>query len=78
MVWFYQRGTESLQLETRCDNTNGGFLLITISADRQRQVEQFPDAISFRRRLEALEARLQADCWTWLGLLLLPHGGKVS
>ena len=64
MVWFFQRGSERLKIETERDAERGAYVLRLERADGTQQVEQFQTEELFRARLESLERELEAERWT--------------
>ena len=77
MVWFFERDGESMKLETRYDDENGEFVLITDSATG-RSIERFKGVGGFRLRLEALEKQLATANWLRRdGPLFLHDGWKL-
>jgi hypothetical protein len=78
MVWFFERDSESLRLETRYDNDTAEFVLIMHQTNGGPQIERFRDAATFRERLEVLETQLEADHWTQHGPVLLHDGWKIG
>jgi hypothetical protein len=78
MVWMFERGDDSLRLETRYDSGTAEYVLITHRADGRQEIERFPDAVTFRKRLEGLEGQLEAERWRQTGSLLLHDGWKLT
>jgi hypothetical protein len=75
MVWFWMRGSEQLQLETRYDNDTEEFVVTVISSDGNSRTERFTDLKAFRARLVLLEEQLEAKAWRNSGPpLLVPEG----
>ena len=78
MLWMFERNDESLRLETRYDNTTLEFVLIMRLPDGKQQIERFKDALTFRNRLEALQAQLESEQWTAVGSpVMLRDGWKI-
>ena len=78
MLWVFQRGAESQQLETRYDNDTAEYVLIIHSPNGSQQVERFADAVTFGKRLESLEQQLAGEHWTATGApVLLRDGWKI-
>jgi hypothetical protein len=63
MIWFFERGTDSLKIETRFNNEARMFELIWHRADGTRTVEVFALEDEFRQRSEAVEASLLNEDW---------------
>ena len=63
MVWFFERDSESLRLETRFDNDTDEFVAIVHWTDRPKQIERFPDATLFQMWLTAFEDGLAKERW---------------
>jgi hypothetical protein len=72
MLWFFQRGDESLRIETTHDRASGTFALTVHRPGGTQDTEVFADQAAFEKRLEALELQLVADHWTPNGSALLP------
>ena len=78
MVWFFEHGGRSLEIETRYDGATGEYLLVRREAAGGPHVERFADVITFRQRLETLEAQLEAEGWVSRGPLILRDGWKIG
>jgi hypothetical protein len=63
MIWFFERGTDTLKIETRFNNEAGMYELIWHYADGTRAVEAFAVEEEFRQRSEAVEASLIGEDW---------------
>jgi len=63
MMWFWTRGAEELQLETRYDNATSEFVVTLISRDGPGEPERFTDINAFRARLRLLERELEGKAW---------------
>ena len=63
MIWFWMRGDEQMQVETRYDNDMSEFVIATRHADGHEDFERFPDLVSFRKRLNSLEQKYETDRW---------------
>jgi hypothetical protein len=63
MIWFFERGTDSLKIETRFNNEARMFELIWHHPDGTRAVETFALEDEFRQRSEAVEASLLSEDW---------------
>lgn len=72
MMWFWERGSESIRLETRVDDKTREYLVILRLPNGERQIERFADLASFRVRLATLEEELKDDHWKH------QSGGRVS
>ena len=78
MLWIFERGDESVHLETRYDNQTAGYVLIIHRADGTQQIERFQDMLTFRNRLDELEKQLEAEHWHATGSpVLLRDGWKI-
>jgi hypothetical protein len=71
MVWFFERGKESLRIETTHDKNAGTFTLKIFAPDGTPQVQTFTTNAAFREGLVALERRLLAENWISSGSALL-------
>jgi hypothetical protein len=63
MIWFFERGTDTLKIETRFNNDARMYELIWHHPDGTRTVESFFHEAEFRQRSEEVEARLLDDAW---------------
>ncbi|HEY6548733.1 MAG TPA: hypothetical protein VI589_12550, partial [Vicinamibacteria bacterium] len=63
MIWFFERGTDSLKIETRFNNEAGLFELVWHHPDGTRTMEAFTQEAEFRQRSEEVEAHLLEDAW---------------
>ena len=63
MIWFFERGTDSLKIETRYNNDARKYELIWHLADGTRTVESFMREAEFRQRSEEVEAQLLEEAW---------------
>ena len=78
MMWFFERDSESFQIETRYDTDTAEFVLIMYRPTTGGpQIERFKNAGAFRQRLEALEGQLTSERWTQRGSILLHDGWKL-
>jgi hypothetical protein len=67
MVWLYERGSATLQIETRFDNKTRQMVVVLAWPDGRAQVERFADAGSCRTWLLDLEQNLNKDAWNLSG-----------
>ena len=67
MVYLFERGAESLRLETLYDKATGEYVLITRLPNRSQQTERFTNAAAFQARLAAIEAGLHGERWAQVG-----------
>lgn len=75
MVWFFERSTRILELETRYDNETSEYVLELRAPDRPPAIERFADAEAFRSRLIAAERSLKGKRWRRHGdPIVLPDG----
>jgi hypothetical protein len=63
MMWFFERGTEKLELKTHYDNTTSEYVLEVVAPGESRPEERFPDAPAFRTRLVEIERELGHQQW---------------
>jgi hypothetical protein len=78
MIWLYQRGSETLRLETSFDNETSEFVLVQHQPGGTQVTERFPSEEAFRARLTALGAALDEERWLQKGPpLLLNEGWKI-
>jgi hypothetical protein len=64
MIWFFERGSEWLRIETSYDRVAGLFTLRAKRPDGTEQVEQFSSDVLCQQRLEALDGELRNEQWT--------------
>ena len=67
MVWFFERGVQSVCLETRYDNDTAEYVAIATYPDGRQESERFVDADQYRLWLQAWETTLEAEHWTRRG-----------
>jgi hypothetical protein len=78
MLWMFERGEDSLRLETRYDNDVSEFVLVMHRTDGRQHIERFKEESAFRGRLEALERQLDAERWQAVGSpVLLREGWRI-
>ncbi len=63
MVWFFERGSAVLELETSYDNATLEYVLVVRPPGETPAEERFADADRFRIRLQQIESELAADDW---------------
>ena len=56
-----------MQVEVRFDRATGRYVLTVKWADCKTETETFPTLDGFRRRVAALQSRLDADRWKQTG-----------
>jgi hypothetical protein len=78
MVWFFERGSDSVHIETRYVDDSREYVLVMYWPDGVEKVERFGDSSSFRRRLEAIEEQLQREQWRPRGHYALRDGWKLT
>jgi hypothetical protein len=75
MLWFYERDTIVLRLETRYDSKTAEYVALLHYPDGRQELERFSKLEAFRQWLVALEETLAADHWTQKGSPdILPDG----
>ena len=78
MIWIFERGNESLRLETRYENDTAEYVLIVHHPDGSHQTERFNDRVTFQTRLDSLEKKLGRENWHYVGApVLLRDGWKL-
>jgi hypothetical protein len=75
MIWIFERGNESLRLETRYDNETAEYILIVHHPDRSHQTERFKDSDTFQTRLDSLDTKLGSENWHYVGAPVLLRDG---
>ena len=63
MIWFFERGTERLEIQTRYDNETLEYVLDLSALGETRPTERFRDASAFRTRLLEVERELSQQQW---------------
>ena len=75
MLWFYERDTIVLRLETRYDSKTAEYVALLHHPDGRQELQRFRKLEPFRQWLVALEQTLAADRWTQKRSLdILPDG----
>jgi hypothetical protein len=75
MIWFYERDSQALQLETRYDNDTREYVVEVRHPDGRQETERFADPHSCRDWLLAFENRLQHQQFIRRGPpVVLPYG----
>jgi hypothetical protein len=75
MVWFWTRDDETLRVETRYDDGARLYVAHFCWPDGRQETERYQDVKAFRRRLEEVEAALEAAQWRQNGApIMLPAG----
>ena len=77
MVWFFKRGDQALQVQTRFDNGPREYVLEIIWPDRPSETERYSDLAAFEDRVTNIEERLKAESWSQIGSPeILPDGWR--
>ena len=63
MMWFFDRGSEVLEVETRYDNATFEYVLEIRAPEAAPSTERFKDAGSFQARLIEVEQGLTGQRW---------------
>ena len=63
MIWFFERGSEVLRVETRVDANTGEYVAVLHQADNSETTRRFKDAESFGAYLRTVEQRLAEEHW---------------
>jgi hypothetical protein len=75
MLWFFDRGAEVLEIETRYDNDTSEYVLEVRAPIDAPTTERFTDAITFQSRLLEIEQGLSGQRWRRSGPpVMLPDG----
>jgi hypothetical protein len=77
MMWFFEKGTERIRIETRYDQPSAQYVLVH-DVNGTHQIEHFQSSDEFRARLEHLEQQLQKEQWTQIGPMFLRDGWKLT
>ncbi len=81
MIWFFGRGNETTQVQTRFDNASREYVLEISRGKGEPELERFKDLAAFETRVRALEDELRANAWIQVGGPdIVPEGwrGPVS
>ena len=63
MIWFYERDGATARVEELYDNDTKEHVLCFVDATGKARIERFGDQLAYRRRLQDLEAELEAEKW---------------
>jgi hypothetical protein len=63
VIWFYEREGATARVEELYDNDTKEHVLCFVDAAGRAHIERFDDQLVYRRRLQALEAELEAEEW---------------
>jgi hypothetical protein len=75
MLWFFDRGAEVLEIETRYDNDTSEYVLEVRAPIDAPTTERFTDAVTFQSRLLEIEQGLSGQKWRRSGPpVMLPDG----
>jgi hypothetical protein len=75
MLWFFDRGAEVLEIETRYDNDTCEYVLEVRAPIDAPTSERFTDAATFQSRLLEIEQGLSGQKWRRSGPpVMLPDG----
>jgi hypothetical protein len=75
MLWFFDRGAEVLEIETRYDNDTSEYVLEMRAPIDAPTTERFTDAVTFQSRLLEIEQGLSGQRWRRSGPpVMLPDG----
>jgi hypothetical protein len=75
MLWFFERESQQIKLETRFDNDTQEYVAIVRWPDGREQTERYATAVAFKERLLALERELETERWHRTGpMIVLPDG----
>ena len=75
MLWFFDRGAEVLEIETRYDNDTCEYVLEMRAPIDAPTSERFIDAVIFQSRLLEIEQGLSGQKWRRSGPpVMLPDG----
>ena len=78
MVWLFERGGESLKIETLYDNVRGEYVVITLRPDGSQGTERFKDVATFQARLALLDTEIRASKWERRGPTQLKDGWNIT
>jgi hypothetical protein len=63
MLWFFDRGAEVLEIETRYENDTREYVLEVRAPIDPPTTERFTDAVTFQSRLLEIEQGLSGQRW---------------
>ena len=75
MLWFFDRGPEVLEIETRYDNETSEYVLDVRAPGAAPTSERFDDAAAFQKRLIEIEDGLGGQRWHRSGPPLMLSDG---
>jgi hypothetical protein len=67
MIWFFGRGNETTQVETRYDNATREYVLEISKGGGAATIERFEDLAAFESRVRAVEEHLRGEAWVQIG-----------
>ena len=67
MIWFFERGRESVRVEVRFDRATSHYTVTLKWGDGRVETERYATLDDFRRRVAALQERLEGDRWRQSG-----------
>jgi hypothetical protein len=67
MIWFFERGDQAVELETRFDRDAREYVLTITWPDARALTERYRALDEFRTRVDALQRELDAERWTQRG-----------
>ena len=75
MLWFFDRGAEVIEVETRYDNETSEYVVEVRAPAAAPATELFPNAVTFQKRLAEIEEGLSGQRWRRNGPpVILPDG----
>jgi hypothetical protein len=75
MLWFYERDTQSIELETSYDQATREYVVLVRHPGGREEAERFADPESCRLWLVAFESRLENEQFVRRGPpVFLPYG----
>ncbi len=77
MLYVFERGTESVKLQTHYDSEAKEYVLTIYGEESRPRIERFKGSQAFRNRLATLEQQFANENWTQHGPTLLHDAWKL-
>jgi hypothetical protein len=67
MIWFFGRGNETTQVETRFESASGEYVLEITRGRGPTTIERFQELAEFESRVRVVEEELRSEAWVQIG-----------
>lgn len=67
MIWFFERGTQAVRLETRYDKGAQEYTVLITWADTSTNMERYASFDAYHARILSLEQLLEVEQWRLAG-----------